>query len=376
MRNEHQIKRTNQAWQPISGCSAVSSGCDDCAMGLRETPALKRLLRTGFVNMTDAGPAWSGSVKLNKGTLLQPMRWRRPRSILVCPHSDLFNESVPDAWRDLVFAAMTLAPQHTFELSTRRSEKMRAWVSDPATPGRIARSILDMVIASIISPSRMMADDWPVTSVGPNPEEPDDVTLMAWPLPNLRLGVAVEDQQRANEHIPNLLATPAAVRFVSAVPLLGPIDLTDIDLLPMLLRGRLRSENDPKCTFDALTGKTNVHPVHGVDDPFDRGVDWVICGGESGPKARPLHPDWARGLRDQCAAVGIPFLFKRWGEWVPEDQSPEDAILPGWARCPWAERDRDGGWSHGDQTSVYRLGKRAAGRLLDGILHNGTPGAQ
>ena len=117
----------------------------------------------------------------------------------------------------------------------------------------------------------------------------------------------------------------------------------------MLFRGRARSENDPKCTFNALTGATNVHPIHGVEDPFPRGLDWVICGGESGPGARPMHPDWARSLRDQCQAAGVPFFFKQWGTNIPDEE-------------------REGRYR--------RVPKSVAGRLLDGRDHNDMPGGE
>jgi len=124
-----------------------------------------------------------------------------------------------------------------------------------------------------------------------------------WPLPNVWLGVSVEDQRRADERIPHLLSTPAAVRFLSIEPLLGPVNLTRIEL-----------GGGRRPTWNALSGARGFYGENTVRiDHGDPGLDWVIVGGESGPGARPMHPDWARSVRDQCVAAGVPFFFKQWG---------------------------------------------------------------
>jgi protein gp37 len=194
--------------------------------------------------------------------------------------------------------------------------------------------------------ARWTCDPWPVESIGDDVDMPDDVTMKNWPLPNVWLGTSAEDQQRADERIPLLLQTPAAVRFVSLEPLLGPIDLMSIEA------------------------------------PETRNVlDWVICGGESGPHARPMHPDWARSLRDQCAAAGVPFFFKQWGEWRPPGPTSEydtGGHVPGLPRALIISQDgtvHHFGETAGDGAkSMLRVGKRAAGRLLDGKEHNAMPG--
>lgn len=150
-----------------------------------------------------------------------------------------------------------------------------------------------------------------------------------WPLPNVWIGVSVEDQARADERIPLLLETPAAVRWVSAEPLLGRVDL----------RAMKRD-----------------------------GLDWVVAGGESGPGARPMHPDWARSLRDQCVATGIPYFFKQWGEWVP---APEEMNYAEAAALACRLNREFEPWSSGH--TVIRVGKRKAGRLLDGREWNEYP---
>ena len=192
------------------------------------------------------------------------------------------------------------------------------------------------------------------------------------PPANVWLGTTVEDQERADQRIPHLLKVPAAVRFLSCEPLLGPLALRPVDDFSDNGHGR-RWLGGPSCNAASSPG-----------------IDWVICGGESGPHARPMHPDWARGLRDQCAAAGVPFLFKQWGEWAPFVN--EAHYTHGGAERhahTWIERDGtqgscwivddDGSWSNwtGEPTEdaavMGRHGKKAAGRLLDGVEHNGYP---
>jgi protein gp37 len=183
-----------------------------------------------------------------------------------------------------------------------------------------------------------------------------------WPLPNCWLGVSAEDQQRADERIPDLLATPAAVRFVSAEPLLGPVNL-----------GRIRITPNHHTIIDALDGYANT----GGPQPYRAKLDWVIVGGESGPRARPMHPDWARQIRDQCVAAGTPFFFKQWGEYSPPWPLSKGNYV-GFDRVYWCETPGLVGWSDFEPKGAGYLamdkhGKARAGRLLDGIEHNGFP---
>jgi protein gp37 len=263
---------------------------------------------------------WTGKVALAPDHILtQPMKWKRPRRVFVNSMGDLFHESVPDAWIDRVFAAMALCPQHTFLVLTKRSARMRAYI-DAAAHG-----------------------------------ERDQ-----WPLANVWLGVSAEDQQRADERIPDLLATPAAKRFVSCEPLLGPISLRWLAAFP---------ENAP--TTAMKPGAAGTNELDGL-----RRLDWIIAGGESGPGARPLHPDWARGLRDQCVAARVPFFFKQWGEWLPVVIAPDESAAiydDTVARGSIRRIDR-----HPDVTAkagqaFARVGKSRAGRLLDGREWNEAP---
>ncbi|MBY0256214.1 phage Gp37/Gp68 family protein [Methylobacterium sp.] len=349
------IEWTDATWNPITGCSIVSPGCTNCyAMGLAGTRLKHHPSRAGLTVDTKAGPVWNGQVRLNGEWLTQPIEWKRPRRVFVCAHGDLFAESVPDSWIDRVFAVMALAPHHAFQVLTKRSARMRAYLSDPETPARVA---LLRVLAS------------------GKPGEPTPVYVQVnvhseqrrWPLPNVWLGVSAEDQRRANERLPDLLATPAAVRFVSAEPLLGPIDFTAI---PDPDTGS--AEPWPHAV-DALTGDVSDDANGIIDGVYEPGqapkLNWIIVGGESGPGARPMHPTWARSIREQCEAADVAFHFKQWGAWHPWGQPLADGSvnLRSFGKDPEHYRHLPG------QEIVSRVGKKAAGRLLDGVEHNGMP---
>ena len=324
------IEWTDATWNPITGCSIVSKGCTNCyAMKLAGTRLRHHPSRAGLTRETKAGPVWTGEVRFNEQWLDQPLRWKAPRKIFVCAHGDLFAEGVPDAWIDRVFAVMALASHHTFQVLTKRPARMRAYLDGWAAHVRIER-LLD--------------------AMKPSPQWNGNVVQAAsrlsasLPLLNVWLGVSAEDQATADARVPELLETPAAVRFVSAEPLLGP------NVFPA---GRLGL---------------------GHNGAFGTGrLDWIIVGGESGPGARPMHPDWARSIRDQCQYAGVAFLFKQWGEHeVVYDRDRED---PDWRLCAYVERrTRRGRWLnlngghgfHGERVvRVNPVGKAAAGRILD-----------
>lgn len=342
MSDNTKIEWTDATWNPITGCSVVSPGCTNCyAMKLAGTRLRHHPTRKGLTTDSKAGPVWNGQVRLNESMLDQPLSWRRPRMIFVCAHGDLFHEAVPDEWIDRVFAVMALCPQHQFQVLTKRPERMRAYLN-AGRPHWIARRILDLVLDR----KAPLREPWPVKSLGNDIDAPDDVALHRWPLPNVWLGVSVEDQARADERIPILLDTPAALRWISAEPLLGPVDLSTIDV----------SGDDEIAPLgwgwlDRLKPGETEHPR----------LEWVVAGGESGPGARPAHPDWFRSLRDQCAAAGIAFHFKQWGAWAPADHD-----LPSETQ----ENEEIAGRLH---WPMHRIGKKAAGRLLDGVQHDGIP---
>lgn len=279
MAENSKIEWTDASWNPIVGCSIVSPGCTNCyAMKLAH-----RLERMGspiyrdLTQMTKAGAVWSGKVEQsNWGIRTAPFYWRRPRRVFVNSMSDLFHESVPDKWIDEVFAVMALCPQHTFQVLTKRADRMRRYV-EAVTLERIAEAV-----TVIIWPISKHEADTRITGKPEGSAALYHCKRPAWPLPNVWLGISVEDQRRAEERIPHLVATPAAVRFLSCEPLLGEIapDLT--------------------------------------------GIGWVIGGGESGPKRRPMDLAWARGLRDQCAETGTPYFFKQVDKVLP---IPDDLMI-------------------------------------------------
>lgn len=395
MSDRTSIEWTDATVNAVNGCSVCSPGCTNCyAMRLAGTRMRNHPTREGLTTDSKAGPVWNGRVRFNETALMQPLHWTKPRKIFWNAHGDLFHPAVPDAWIDKCFAVMALTPQHVHQVLTKRSARMReyfaeTWQPAPARtidmrghgpdievpaetrPGdrwdQINAAIDDITTDGVFNQARFWTKDGSL------------IGRPAWPrlpLPNVWLGVSVEDQERANERIPDLLATPAAVRFLSCEPLLGPLDLTSIKAP--------RYPDEPEDSlaidwrFDALTtGDYYWFDVEdGVGDcgdgPYrDARIDWVIVGGESGPGSRPMHPDWARSLRDQCAGATIggdpapiPFLFKQWGDWALSP-SPEATISVRPARRDWME----GGWN----AAMIRIGKMAAGRLLDGVQHDGMP---
>jgi protein gp37 len=269
------IEWTDATWNPVTGCSVVSPGCTNCyAMKLAGTRLQHHRSRAGLTVPSKAGPVWNGQVRLNTDWLDQPLRWKRPRKIFVCAHGDLFHENVPDDWIDKVFAVMALAPQHTFQVLTKRAERMREYLSADGCRA----SILDQWLR-LPGPRKnrvTLVNGQPVVETSPR-----------WPLPNVWLGVSAEDQARADERIPLLLQTPAAVRFVSAEPLLGAIDLHS-----RLCRETGSCPSCPRCLG---------------------GIDWIILGGESGPGARPMDIDWTRSIVAQCRNAGVPCFVKQLG---------------------------------------------------------------
>ena len=267
------IEWTDESWNPIRArnletgraghfCVHKSPGCANCYAETMQARLFGNPIRYA------AQDAEKVEIFIHQHALDQPSRWRRPRRIFVCSMTDLFYEGHNGGMIAAVFAMMETAHWHTFQVLTKRPERMRQWLRDEWYSGKV--------------------------------------------LPNVWLGVSVEDQAHADERISILRDTPAAVRFVSAEPLLGPINLE---------RG---------------------------------GLDWVIVGGESGAGARPMNRHWAAEIRDQCQTAGVPFFFKQWGEFAPV--------------C--AAINEPSGW---DGLTMRRVGKKRAGRLLDGREWNEVP---
>jgi len=308
------IEWTDATWNPIRGCTRVSEGCRHCYAEIQAARIIRMDRGRGvpegqgsYDGTISKDNRWNGQIKIAENVIDQPLRWQKPRKIFVNSMSDLFHESVPDEAISQIFSVMQRSPQHTFQILTKRPDRMLAWF-----------------------------------------QRHGDNSELGWlthnPLPNVWLGVSIEDQAAANTRIPLLLEIPAAVRWLSCEPLLGPVDLTDIQVpCP-------QGVNHYSCL------ECEVDPD---DDPYGGTcIDWVVVGGESGKTARPMHLGWARSLRDQCANTEVPFLFKQLGEFTPN-----------WF-C------NDNGEHDGSPIWMDRVGKKAAGRLLDGIEHNGYPRAR
>ncbi|MFC4668373.1 DUF5131 family protein [Seohaeicola nanhaiensis] len=353
MADKTEIGWTDATWQPVTGCRVVTPGCTNCyAMKLAGTRLQHHPSRAGLTRDSRSGPVWTGEVRFNEKWIDQPLRWKRPRRIFVCAHGDLFAEGVPDEWIDQVFAVMALASQHTFQVLTKRADRMRAYMNDIHGDEDRCRDIIEASrkAGALLGDLPLLRD-----------------SLVKLPLPNVWLGVSVEDQARADQRIPDLLATPAAVRFASVEPMLGPVNLLITDARGhdiSALRGIACDPTDPEMADDYYRTEK---------------LDWIICGGESGPGARPMHPDWARSLRDQCAAAGVPFFFKQWGRWFPApDRNP--ATFEGLMRLDGYrashqehQRQRLSREISQEWQPLLMAGKKTAGRLLDGALHDGMP---
>lgn len=327
MSDHTHIEWTDATWNPITGCSVVSAGCKHCyAMRLAGTRLRHHPSRAWLTRPTAAGPVWTGEVRLNEDWLDQPLRWKKPRRIFVCAHGDLFHPYVPGEWIDRVFAIMALAPQHTFQVLTKRPERMLAYQNASNLMNRIHAAIFNYTksAASATQASLKRATAWLDTHL---PDGGLGGFIRLLPTHNVWLGVSVENQATADERIPLLLQTPAAVRFISAEPLLGAISFDGLFANP----GDIR---DGTNALEAL--------------------DWVIAGGESGPGARPSNPEWFRSLRDQCQAADVPFFFKQWGEWAPNCLC--DTAQP----HPTTPRP-----TPGSPGFMFRCGKRNAGRLIE-----------
>ena len=356
------IEWSHSVWNPIAGCTVISSGCDNC-YAMQQAYRLEKMhvdKYNGTAHKNASGRAlWTGKINFDEKALLKPLSWKKPRMIFVNSMSDLFHENVPDEWIDKVFAIMALCPQHTFQILTKRPERMRDYMHsiDDNEGGRLAGMRSAMIEGNA---QKIYAER--------TGEEPEMWLSVHLPLDNVWLGVSVEDQTTADERIPYLLDTPAAVRFISAEPLLGEIDLT---------RVWARMPSGGKSLWNTLSNlvwKDGDYAEH-----LGSKLDWVIVGGESGPNARPMHPEWARSLRDQCKAANVPFFFKQNGEWASAVHHPDKGRFPckNWWNDKW-EDSQYPCWSdekdYGADNWVYRFGKKKTGHLLDGEVIQQMPG--
>lgn len=387
MSDGSKIEWTDATVNAINGCSLASPGCTNCyAMRLAGTRMRNHPSRKGLTIDTKAGPVWNGEVRLVESAMLQPLRWQRSRIIFWNAHGDPFHPAVPVEWVDRMIAVMSLTHWHKHLVLTKRADRMRHYFSSADVVARVDRENLKLFAAHCRKSPHVFKMKRPCVN---------------WPLPNVWLGVSVEDQARADERIPDLLNTPAAGRFLSCEPLLGAVDL----------RWIAEPDEEKDGVIDALLGCNWVdgmgrgaefrpaRPGHQdrvmtrrVCSPVGdilatRKIDGVIVGGESGPGARPMHPDWARSLRDQCASAGVDFHFKQWGDWLGGEiytetdpdgvthgglsrfpDGPKGETFPG-KRCHW--------WGDSDSFTPgpisVNVGKKLAGRQLDGVAHDALP---
>ena len=255
------ISWTDATWNPVRGCSRVSEGCRNCY-------AEKVAARFSGPGQAYEGLAnretqrWTGKVRLVHEHLEDPIRWKKPRRVFVNSMSDLFHENLPEADIDRIFAAMSRTPRHTFQVLTKRADRMQEYV---AHPDRAARVLMAVDPALSLEEAKVIQCNWP------------------WPLPNVWLGVSVEDQRTLDERLPFLQHSPATIRFLSAEPLLGALDL-----------------------FNATHG---VEDIGAEETRSCHQVDWVILGGESGPGSRPLELDWIRRAIGTCREAGMTAVF-------------------------------------------------------------------
>jgi len=312
------IEWTDVTWNPIVGCTRVSEGCRHC-YAERMAKRLQAMGNENYADTVDKHGRWTGRVNLVPDALEKPLHWRKPRRIFVCSMSDLFHESVPDKFIAAIFSIMLQAQTHTFQVLTKRPKRMHEWISRCGD-----KDGLGWITHDATPPQKAFRGTGIIVGNDDN-----------WPLPNVHLGVSVENQATANERIPWLLQAPAAVHWISLEPMLGPVDL-----------------------WDLITDRDRV-PI----------IDGVVVGGESGPGARPMHPDWVRSVRDQCQEAGVAFFFKQWGAWAPYSPLWEETLC----RRRLYQNVLDMGCG-GGTVGMWRVGKKAAGRVLDRRTWGEWPG--
>jgi len=327
------IEWTDETWNPVTGCTPISDGCKHC---YARRMANRLAGRAGYPKENPF------AITRHPGRYGQPFGWAKRRVVFVCSMGDLFHEDVDPGWIAAVLGACSFAGEHTFLLLTKRPGRMRQWFKDhdlaDCQAEFLARDAYTPAAEFMIQQDERFAGKPALRDLhnrGINGARPHPLGGPApWPLPNVWLGTTVENQQAASTRIPELLSTPAAVRFVSCEPLLERVDITAY-----------------------------------VDD-----LDWIIVGGETGPGSRPMAAPWARTLRDDAAWARVPFFFKSWGDWVPLDQfrhsadggDDEAGTLLNLTRLGARSQDLEG-------QPTFRVGKPRAPKSLDGVIHAQRP---
>jgi protein gp37 len=329
--SDTKIEWAEKVWNPLTGCTAVSEGCRNC---YARRMAQRLAGRNGYPSPDGFVP----TVHLER--FAEPGKWYKPHRVFVCSMSDIFHESFGDATLRMLFSIMASNNEHTFMVLTKRPDRMKDFV--PRLRWRIG---LDIVAGTPVTRFAVFSDDVKNDAGGILSEH-------GGLYPNIWLGVTAENQAAADKRIPALFETPGAfIRFVSVEPMLGPVDLSKYL-------------------------KTGL-------------LTWVICGGESGPGARPMHPDWARSLRDQCSQAGVPFFFKQWGEYIPGgfcDIDSYDDVTKALKVEEWVAVASTNSRSIGKTCfhaydpsgrffDLNKIGKKQAGRVLDGRTWDEYPKA-
>lgn len=310
----HRPGTVGRSWNPTQGCALQSEGCRNCYAMRMAARFAESGWSQGLINLKTR--KWNGEARLAAHKLSEPLKWRKPSTVFVNSMSDLFYEGFSNEQIAAVFGVMAAAPQHTFQVLTKRATRMCEWfewaeAKAGCTSGRLAH-VLEAAAHAL-------------------PEPPPRSSLSGrsygttWPLPNVWLGVSVENQAAADERIPDLLRTPAAVRFLSCEPLIGEVDL-DVPRCDDEHHGADEwdvHDGTPWCN-ECDSERSYGHWLH-----LDGGIDWVIAGCESGPGARPCDVEWLRYLRDQCAAAsGVPFFLKQ-AERLTDHGDPIVVVGPG-----------------------------------------------
>lgn len=355
MADKSKIEWTDATWNPIRGCSRVSEGCRNCyAEKVAARFSGEGQPYAGLARRTSDGGRWTSEVSFIEKHLEDPLRWKKPRRIFVNSMSDLFHDGVSNEQIAAVFGVMLGASWHTFQILTKRPQRMLEWFKwIDSDENYYPLELIENAALKYVDGCHLGADTG------------------RWSLPNVWLGVSVENQQTADERIPLLLQTPAAVRWLSCEPLLNKL------VLPFDLIETTPDDGKPFYLHDKSCPS---YCDFACGSEIKGGIDWVVVGGESGAGARPMHPAWVRSLRDQCVSANVPFFFKQWGEYGMFQQGNKEtmaSITHDGISTVRTEQPRSfdmfGTKDVPPLATMYRVGKKLAGRTLDGQIWDEYP---